>query len=146
MERPFRILLVEDQESDVELTRLALDSGAIEYQLTVKRTGEAAVDYLLGLLKKDDGELPDLAILDLNLPGISGTEVLKTIKSDEVLRSVPTVVLSTSESKDEIQRVYDLHANAFMSKPSEFDRFAELIDRAVEFWFRAVRLPNTVAG
>ena len=139
---PVQILLVEDSSDDVLLTRKALRRARIVNELHVARDGDEA----MRLLRSEDPEVPrpDLVLLDLNLPGKDGREVLEDIKGDPALRRIPVVVLTTSAEERDILRAYDAHVNAFVTKPLGFDEFIEAVHSIEEFWLRLVKLPRDV--
>jgi CheY-like chemotaxis protein len=141
---PARILLVEDNDGDAELVLEAMADCKLVNDVKVVATGEAALDYLhrKGEYADTDVWRPDLIILDLNLPGISGRDVLKQIKVDRKLATIPVVVMTTSRDEADVLRTYQLHANCFISKPVDMDRFIEVVQRLDEFWFTIVRLPD----
>jgi CheY-like chemotaxis protein len=138
---PIDVLLVEDDEGDVLMTREALDEGKIVNRLHVVGDGVEALDYLRRQGRYEKALRPDLVLLDLNLPRVDGLQVLAEIKADEELRRIPVVVLTTSEAEEDVVRSYDLHANAYVTKPVDFDRFVEVIHRIDEFFISVVRLP-----
>lgn len=138
------ILLVEDNEGDVELTREALKDSKLVNNLHVTTDGEEALDFLYKRngYESDPPPTPDLVLLDLNLPKISGHQVLKEIKNDNDLNRIPVVVLTSSEAEEDIVKSYDLNANCFVTKPLNFERFQEMVESLKEFWFSIVRLPD----
>jgi chemotaxis family two-component system response regulator Rcp1 len=140
--KPCRILLVEDNPGDVGLIRYALEDARAPHVMTVAEDGEKALT-ILHVAEAGNGErLPDLILLDLNLPRKSGLEVLSAIKSDEHLRKIPVIVLTSSRKEEDIATAYDRHANCYIVKPVELDRFMET-GRAIEvFWSRIVTLPD----
>lgn len=138
---PVEILLVEDSAADVELTRQGLLEGKIANALHVARDGVEAMAFLRREPPFDDAPRPDLILLDLNLPKKDGREVLAEIKADEKLRNIPVVVLTTSQSEEDVLRVYNLCANAYMTKPVDFDGFVHLVQGIADYWFTLVRLP-----
>jgi len=138
---PIDILLVEDSPSDVLLTREALRDARIANDLSVARDGEEAMDYLRQEGAHADKPRPDIVILDLNLPRKDGREVLREIKSDESLRRIPVVVLTTSSSDSDIGDCYDSHANCFLTKPIDFEEFIDVVRSMEHFWISVVRLP-----
>jgi CheY-like chemotaxis protein len=134
------ILLVEDDEGDVLMTREALDESNIGHELTIAADGLIALDLLRG---GDAAPLdPDLILLDLNLPKVSGFEVLEHVKNDPHLRRIPIIVLTTSQDEDHILRCYDGHANAYVTKPVDFDQFLDVVRRIDDFFVSIVRLPG----
>ena len=140
--RPIEILLVEDDPGDVLMTRDALKESKLLHHLNVLDNGEEAVRYLRREPPYEQATRPDLVLLDLNLPRLDGREVLSIIKADTNLRQIPCVVLTTSESEDDIARSYDLHANAYVTKPVDFSGFTEAVRQIDEFFFTIVRLPR----
>lgn len=141
--RPIEVLLVEDDEGDVLMTREALEEGKVLNHLNVVGDGVEAIDYLRGGAGHEDRTRPDLILLDLNLPKRDGRQVLAEVKQDPDLRRIPVVVLTTSEAEEDVLRSYDLHANAYVTKPVDFDRFVEVIRQIDEFFISVVRLPGT---
>jgi CheY-like chemotaxis protein len=140
--RPIEVLLVEDDEGDVLMTREALDEGKVLNRLNVVGDGVEAIDYLRGAGGYAGATRPDLILLDLNLPKRDGRQVLADVKGDPDLRRIPIVVLTTSEAEEDVLRSYDLHANAYVTKPVDFDRFVEVIRQIDEFFISVVRLPG----
>jgi CheY-like chemotaxis protein len=139
--RPIEVLLVEDDEGDVLITREALAEGKVLNRLHVVGDGVEAVDYLRRKKPHADAIRPDLILLDLNLPKRDGHQVLADIKGDADLRRIPVVVLSTSAADEDILRSYDLHANAYVTKPVDFDRFVDVIRRIDDFFISVANLP-----
>lgn len=140
--RPIEVLLVEDDEGDVLMTREALDEGKVLNRLNVVGDGVEAVAYLRRAGEYADAARPDLVLLDLNLPRRDGRQVLEEVKNDPDLRRIPIVVLTTSEAEEDVLRSYDLHANAYVTKPVDFERFVEVIRQIDEFFISVVRLPG----
>ena len=141
--RPIEILLVEDNEGDVRLTREALNEAKVRNNLAVVHDGEEALAYLRrpgadGL----EPPRPDLILLDLNLPKKDGREVLAELKNDPRLRRLPVVVLTTSSSEKDILESYDLHANCYITKPVDLDQFINVVTHIEDFWLTIVKLPN----
>jgi CheY-like chemotaxis protein len=139
--RPIEVLLVEDDEGDVLITREALAEGKVLNRLHVVGDGVEAVAYLRRKKPHADATRPDLILLDLNLPKRDGHQVLADIKSDADLRRIPVVVLSTSSADEDIIRSYDLHANAYVTKPVDFDRFVDVIRQIDDFFISVANLP-----
>ncbi len=137
---PIKILIVEDNPGDVELAREALKTSKLANELTVVNDGKSALALLEAAQK--DGTLPDLVFLDLNLPGIPGTDVLKAIKTTPATARIPVVVLTSSRAERDIVKSYDLHANCYVTKPIDFSQFIEVIQSIEDFWFTIVRLPG----
>jgi two-component system, chemotaxis family, response regulator Rcp1 len=138
---PLGVLLVEDDPGDVLIAREALKAGRLSSRLTVVPDGVEAIKYLRREPEYADAERPDLILLDLNLPRKSGHEVLEEVKSDPALRAIPIVVLSTSAATEDIARSYDLHANVFVTKPVDFDRFTDVVKQIDDFFVRVAELP-----
>ena len=141
-ERQIEVLLVEDDPGDVVMTREAFQDYKVRNQLHVVNDGTEAMAFL-----RQEGEYagrprPDLVLLDLNLPRMDGREVLEAIKSDPELASIPVVVLTTSENEDDVLRSYSLHANAYVTKPVDFERFIEVVRQIDDFFISVVRLPR----
>jgi chemotaxis family two-component system response regulator Rcp1 len=140
--RPVHVLLVEDNPGDVRLMREALHNGDSNKKLDAVEDGEEALAYLRRRHPYSEAPKPDLIFLDLNLPKKDGREVLLEIKKDEALRRIPVVVLTTSEAERDIFRVYDLHANCYVKKPTDLDEYMEVIRACENFWLHIVRLPR----
>jgi CheY-like chemotaxis protein len=145
MPHEFHILLVEDTETDVMIIARALRDAEVEHRLTVIRDGSVALDYLLDLNNPDsEPELvPDLILLDLNLPGLDGYQLLSRIKSDPSLRILPVVVLTTSRQEEDVLKTYHAGANTFIQKPAEYPRYRELASALHVYWSDlALRVPR----
>ena len=136
------VLLVEDDPGDVVLIREAFEHNKVHNALEVLSDGVEALEYLRGEGRYAGVSRPDLILLDLNLPRKDGHEVLAEIKADDDLRMIPVVVLTTSEAEEDIVRSYDLHANAYVTKPVDFDRFIEIVRQIDDFFVSVVKLPN----
>ena len=138
---PIEVLLVEDDPGDVLMTKEAFEDHKLRNSLHVVNNG---VDALLFLRKEGSYSgvpTPDLVLLDLNLPRMDGREVLAEIKADEELRRIPVVVLTTSEAEEDVLRSYNLHANAYVTKPVDFEQFVNVVRQVDEFFLTVVRLP-----
>ena len=135
------ILLVEDNPSDVILTQIAMRQCKIANNLRVARDGEEALQVLRAEGEFASQPRPDLILLDLNLPRMDGRELLTVIKSDPVLRTIPVVVLTTSEEERDVVESYALHANAYIAKPIDMDQFVRVVKAVDDFWFGIVTLP-----
>jgi two-component system, chemotaxis family, response regulator Rcp1 len=135
-----QILLVEDNEGDIVLTLEALSEGKLKNQVSVVRDGAEALDYLYER-KNTPALLPDLILLDINLPKIDGKEVLQTIKNDNDLKTIPVVMLTTSSSDRDVKEAYDNHANCFITKPVDLNKFFEVVKVIEDFWISIVKLP-----
>jgi CheY-like chemotaxis protein len=142
MSNEVTILLVEDNEGDVRLTREALEEGRVANRLIVARDGMEALSILRQQGTYSDSPRPDLILLDLNLPKKDGRAVLAVIKADPNLMRIPVVVLTTSKAEEDILRTYDLHANCYITKPVDFEKFVTVVKSIDEFWLTVVRLPS----
>ncbi|MDD3375361.1 MAG: response regulator [Candidatus Omnitrophica bacterium] len=140
--KSIEILLVEDNPGDVELTKEALKESKMKNNLSVAEDGEEATDFLFKKGKYSGAATPDLILLDLNLPKKDGREVLAEIKADPILRRVPVVVLTTSEAEQDIAKAYDHHANCYIKKPVDFNKFIDVVQKIEDFWFSIVKLPR----
>jgi CheY-like chemotaxis protein len=140
--QPIDILLVEDDEGDALMTREAFEHYKIRNRLHVVKDGDEALDYLRRKGQYADAARPGLILLDLNLPRRDGRAVLAELKADPDLRVIPVVVLTTSDAEEDILRTYSLHANAYVQKPVDFDRFIEVIRQIDAFFVTVVRLPH----
>jgi two-component system, chemotaxis family, response regulator Rcp1 len=140
------ILLVEDNPGDVRLTQEALKECKIINRLHVVEDGVEAIEFLRRQGRYPEAPRPDLIFLDLNLPRKDGREVLAEIKGDEELRTIPTVVLTTSAAEEDLLKAYGLHANCYVTKPVDFEQFVQVIQRLEEFWFSIVKLPPKVGA
>ncbi len=135
------VLLVEDDPGDILMTREAFQHYKIRNQLHVVTDGEQALDYLHQTGDYAGAPRPGLVLLDLNLPRRDGLEVLADLKQDPVLRVIPVVILTTSQAEEDILRSYSLHANAYISKPVDFERFIDVIRQIDNFFITVVKLP-----
>lgn len=136
------ILLVEDNEGDVGLIEEVLEEAKIRNSLHIAEDGEEAMLFLQGEGKFAGSPRPDIILLDLNLPKKDGREVLREIKEDNALKSIPVVILTTSGAEKDILRAYDLHTNAYVTKPLDFDQFIIAVKSIVNFWLEIVKLPT----
>jgi two-component system, chemotaxis family, response regulator Rcp1 len=142
--KPIELLLVEDSEPDVRLTMEALHEAKVKNRLWVVEDGVEAMAFLRQEGRHAQAPRPDLILLDLNLPRKDGRQVLKEIKGDESLKRIPVVVLTTSKSEEDVLRVYDLHANCYINKPVDFNRFMEVVKSIENFWLTVVTLPDEI--
>ncbi len=138
---PIEILLVEDNPADARLTREAFKEGKVANNLNVVDDGVKAMSYL-----RQEGDYagsirPDIILLDLNLPRKDGREVLAEIKDDPNLRRIPAIILTTSKAELDINTIYNLHGNCFITKPVNLDRFIEVVKSIEDFWLSTVKLP-----
>ncbi len=138
--KPVEILLVEDSPTDVLLAQEALEHSKIVNVLHVVKDGVEAMAFLRKEGKYKDEPRPDLILLDLNLPKKDGREVLAEIKTEETLKRIPVVVLTTSKSEADVMKAYGLHANCYIVKPVNFEQFAEVVRSVENFWFSVVTL------
>jgi CheY-like chemotaxis protein len=138
-----RLLVVEDSQADAELLREALSTGAPDVELHIVARGEDALDFLRREGRFDTAQLPDLMVLDLNLPRMTGFEVLGALRSDAdpALRRLPVVVFSTSRAPGDVEKAYDLHASSFMTKPTAFEQYLDVVAKFRDFWLRVAQLP-----
>lgn len=139
---PHQILLIEDNPGDVRLTQEAFRASKNDINLEVVVDGIEAIKFLHKEGAYQDKATPDLILLDLNLPKWDGREVLAKIKNDDQLRRIPVVVLTTSNAGVDVLNSYDLHANCYINKPIDYDRFFEVIHRVEEFWLSTTTLPT----
>lgn len=139
--KPISILLVEDNPGDVRLTKEAFKEAKVHNLLSVVEDGVEAMAFLRGEGKYQDALRPDVILLDLNLPRKDGRQVLAEMKADETLKRIPVVVLTTSEAEQDILMTYDLHANCYITKPVDLDRFIEVVQSIEDFWLCIVKLP-----
>ena len=145
-ERPIHILLVEDNPGDMRLTTEALKEGKVRNTLSWAKDGVEALDFLYKRGQFPDAETPDLILLDLNLPKKNGREVLEELKNHPTLKSIPVVVLTTSRAEEDILRSYELHANCYIIKPVDLDKFMAVVKAIDHFWLSIVtRPPNADA-
>jgi len=140
--RPIEILMVEDNPDDVDLTREALKDAKVHNELYVAKNGVEALAFLRREGKYADAPRPDVILLDLNMPKKDGREVLVEIKTDESLRRIPVIVLTTSEAEQDILMAYDHHVNCYITKPVDFDQFIKVVKSIENFWFSIVKLPK----
>jgi two-component system, chemotaxis family, response regulator Rcp1 len=143
MKKEVNILLIEDNEGDIVLTLEALKEARINNSVDVVRDGEKALEYLYKEGEFVNAGTPDLILLDINLPKIDGKEVLASIKNDDILKIIPVVMLTTSDSEKDILESYTNHANCYITKPVGFENFMKVIFTIKEFWISIVQLPGT---
>ncbi len=137
-----RILLIEDNPAEARLTMEALHEAGVEHELFTVGDGEAATAYLRREGGYEGVKRPDLIFLDLNLPRKDGREVLRDIKGDPLLASIPVIVITNSRAPEDIDQVYQLRANCYLVKPPDLDDFFNMMGRVVDFWWNTVRLPR----
>ncbi len=141
MIKAIEILMVEDNPVDVLVTREALKQGRIMNNLSVAEDGEEALDFLFRTGQFSAAPRPDLILLDLNLPKKDGREILTELKNNPDLRSIPVVILTTSQAEEDVLRSYDCGANCFIVKPVDLEQFSSTIRSIEDFWFSIVKLP-----
>jgi two-component system, chemotaxis family, response regulator Rcp1 len=139
---PTEILLVEDNPGDVVLVREALKTAKVRNNLHVASDGELAIDFLRAGKSNPNGIRPGLVLLDLNLPKKDGREVLRDIKNDPELRSIPVVVMTSSEDEEDIWKAYDAQANCYITKPVNFEQLMKVVQTIEDFWLNLVQLPK----
>lgn len=144
--KPVEILLVEDNPGDVDLARDALEKGRVKNNLHVVMDGEAAMAFLKQQGAYEAVPRPDLILLDLNLPKKDGREILAEIKVDPSLKRIPVVVLTTSQDEADVLKSYNLHANCYLAKPIQLDRFFKMVQSIEDFWLSIVVLPPREVG
>ncbi len=140
--RPIEILLVEDNPGDIRLTLEVFKDAKVNNRVSIVRDGEEALSFLYNKGIYEKTVRPDLILLDWNLPKKNGHEVLREIKSSKKLRSIPVVVLTTSEADEDIIKAYDENANCYISKPIDLEQFITVIQLIKEFWMTIVKLPR----
>jgi chemotaxis family two-component system response regulator Rcp1 len=138
---PVEILLVEDNPGDVRLTQEALKEGKVYNNLHWAKDGVEALEFLQRRGKHANAPRPDIILLDLNLPKKDGRQVLSEIKSDEALRPIPVVILTTSQAEEDVLRSYDLHANCYVTKPVDLEKFMTVVQSIDRFWLTIATLP-----
>jgi CheY-like chemotaxis protein len=141
--RPIDILLVEDDPGDELITREAFEHNKLSNRLHVAHDGQEGLNYLYRRGEFQDAPRPDLILLDLNLPKYDGRQLLEKIKSDPDLSRIPVIVLTTSSAEEDILRSYQLHANAYVTKPVDLDQFISAVRQIDEFFLQVVRLPQS---
>ena len=135
------ILLIEDNEGDIILTLEALEDARIKNKVTVIKDGDAAINFL-DRAKEEKENIPDLILLDINLPKIDGKEVLSHIKTDVQLKKIPVVMLTTSSSETDIIDAYSNHVNCYITKPVDFNKFFDIVKAIEDFWIMIAKLPS----
>nr|WP_284011097.1 response regulator [Halomicroarcula sp. YJ-61-S] len=139
---PVEVLLAEDNPGDVRLTEKAFEQGGVLNNLHVVNDGDEALAFLRQKGEYADAPRPNLVLLDINMPNTDGTTVLETMQADEQLARIPVVMLTSSEAEEDIVRSYDLGANAYLTKPVDFDGFIDVIERIEDFWLTVVEMPE----
>ena len=141
LEEPIDILLVEDNPGDVRLTQFAFSDIAIDAELVVATDGDEALEILSSRREEGNTALPDLILLDLNLPRMGGFEFLEAIQDDAELARIPILILTSSNACEDIVESYELAANAYLTKPTDPDEYTEMVEAVTDFWFRRAALP-----
>jgi chemotaxis family two-component system response regulator Rcp1 len=141
---PVDILIVDDNRADIRLVQEIFKKGKMIVNLHAVLDGVEAMEYLRNEGKYKDAPFPDLILLDLNMPRKDGREVLEDIKSDEILKAIPVIVMTISKAEEDILRSYKLHANAYIVKPIELNQFTNVVSSIEDFWLTIVRLPPHV--
>lgn len=141
MGRPIEILLVEDNEGDIILTKKAFERGKIINKLHVCRNGKEALDFLYKRNGYEDKPTPNMILLDLNMPIMGGQEVLEKIKNEPELMTIPVIVLTTSNADEDIIKSYALHCSSYIRKPVDFKQFGAVIQTLQDYWFTVVKFP-----
>ena len=142
MMSPIQVLLVEDNPGDARLAREALADSKLRLEVVEAHDGEVAIDVLRKAHTSECGRLPDLILLDLNLPRKDGREVLADVKNSLEWKHIPVVVLTSSKAEEDILATYQLHANAYISKPIDLAQMERVVKEIKDFWFTIVRLPS----
>lgn len=136
------ILHVEDNPGDVRLAKIAMKKAGFEHEVQVATSGQEALDFLQHEGRHAEAPTPELILLDLNLPGIDGWEVLEEIKQSPSLRHIPVVILTSSSAAHDVKRSYQLHANSYITKPSEIKDYIQIFQGIDRFWFQTSLLPE----
>jgi CheY-like chemotaxis protein len=136
------VLLVEDNEGDILLLREAFEDLDIDIKLNIVKDGEEALGYLYQQIENSEGTMPDIVLLDINIPKINGLEVLKKLKEDRATRLIPVIMLTTSSSKKDIETAYNSYANSYIVKPDNADNLDKAVHVIDEFWFHYSALPT----
>lgn len=141
MKKEVQILLVEDNEGDIMLAKEALKNTRFITHISVSRDGEEALDFLFSKSNSRGHELPDLVLLDINMPRVNGFEVLTVMKENEKLKVIPVVMLTTSSAEKDIELAYKHRANCYITKPLDIEKFIEMVQKMEDFWLSIVKLP-----
>ena len=142
--RPIEILLVEDNEGEARLVQEAMRDAKMRNHMHMVEDGVEAMEFLRRQGRFGDAPRPDLVLLDLNLPRKDGRQVLAEMKTDPMLKRIPVVVLTTSNAEQDVLSAYDLHANCYVTKPVDFDKFMYVVRQIDEFWVKVVTLPEPI--
>ena len=139
--QPFSILMADDDDDDIMLTQDAMRLGNVEHELHVVKSGHALIAHLEGL--GPNAKIPSLIFLDLNMPVMDGREVLKHLKKHDRLNCIPVIILSTSNSKTDINESYQLGASGYITKPESFDELVDIMKTINQYWYKTATLPAT---
>ena len=142
MQRMIEILMIEDNPGDIELTKEAFSMGKLRNRLHVIEDGEEALNYIFRRGQHENAIRPDLILLDLNLPKVDGKTILEKVKTDDTLRTIPIIILSSSQDARDIQETYKLNANSFVTKPVKVRDFLNIVKSIEGFWVEIVKLPT----
>jgi len=134
---PIKILLIEDNPGDVELVKIGFQEAKVANEIQVITDGQTAIDFF-----ENDNDMPDVVLLDINLPKIDGFEILKFIRTKSIVPNLPVIILTSSETEFDINKSYASNANSFVSKPVDFDKFSQAIKSLGNFWLSVVKLPR----
>ena len=143
---PIQVLIVEDNLGDIELAKAALHETSLPLELHIARDGEEAMQFMQRKGEHAKAPMPDLVLLDLNMPKMGGLEVLEKMKTDENLRLIPVVVFTTSSAKEDVESAYDRYANCYITKPADLDDLVNVVNAIEAFWLTVVRLPRRTAA
>ncbi len=144
MNKSLDVLLMEDNEGDIFLMKKVFEDSQIKSTLNVVRNGREGIEYLTNQSPYENASPPDIILLDLNMPEMSGQEVLEIAKQDDKLKSIPIIVLTTSSSEDDIRQCYQLQANSYIKKPVDFNQFSGFIDILLQYWCQVVKFPPKI--
>lgn len=136
--RPVKILLIEDNPGDVELVRIGFEEARVANELEVISDGQEGLDFI-----RRKVNLPDVILLDINLPKVDGFEILKAIRAQEETKEIPVIILTSSEAEQDVLKSYQYAANSYVSKPVDFDKFLDAVKSLEQFWFSVVTLPHS---
>lgn len=142
--RPIQILLIEDNPGDIRLTQEAFRDSKVSLVLNIATDGVEGINFLKKNPPYEAVEMPDLILLDLNLPKKDGREVLQFVKEDEELKKIPVIILTTSTAEQDLTRAYNLNTNSYINKPVDFDRFFDIIQKIEDFWLSTAVLPTLI--
>ena len=139
--RSIQILLVEDNQADIVLIKKAFADARLANVINVCRDGQEGYDFLKKIGKYAEAPTPDLILLDINMPRVTGLELLEMIKADDMVKTIPVIMLTTSASEEDVLRSYQLHVSSYIQKPVEFVDFLDAIQQIQDYWFSIVRFP-----